>query len=152
MVNKVRRAAAITELVLDHDTTTTNEYLLAMWQDQNNHYGASSSHSHYYPVHPQQSAPLQFYAAGSDQGQFYPGSRSSLEGNLGTSTSIPSESVAQAYGGTIQQPSGWWTAFGTGGFEGEPPLLEGERRRIRFLVSVSNQTRRTGHQLFAYTS
>ncbi|KAI9569593.1 Yip1-domain-containing protein [Boletus coccyginus] len=95
-----------------------------MWQDSNNHYGASSSHNPYYPMHAQQNVPLQFYAAGSDQGQFYPGSRSSLEGNMGTSASVPSASVAQAYGGTIQQPGGWWTAFGTGGFEGEPPLLE----------------------------
>ncbi|KAG6372333.1 Yip1-domain-containing protein [Boletus reticuloceps] len=95
-----------------------------MWQDSNNHYGASSSHSPYYPMHAQQNVPLQFYAAGADQGQFYPGSRSSLEGNLGASASIPSGSVAQAYSGTIQQPGGWWTAFGTGGFEGEPPLLQ----------------------------
>ncbi|KAE9411410.1 Yip1-domain-containing protein [Gymnopus androsaceus JB14] len=29
-----------------------------------------------------------------------------------------------AYGGNIQPVGGWWTAFGTGGFEGEPPLLE----------------------------
>ena len=26
-------------------------------------------------------------------------------------------------GGSIQS-GGWWTAFGTGGFDGEPPLLE----------------------------
>ncbi|KAF8554691.1 Yip1-domain-containing protein [Imleria badia] len=90
-----------------------------MWQDSNNHYAASSSHSNYYPVNQNQNVPLQFYAAGSDQGQFYPGSRSSLEG-----TSVPSGPVAQVYGGSIQQPGGWWTAFGTGGFEGEPPLLE----------------------------
>lgn len=96
-----------------------------MWQDSNNHYATSSN---YYPAHQNQNVPLQFYAAGADQGQFYPGSRSSLEGNMGTSASIPSAGVAQAYGGSIQQPSGWWTAFGTGGFEGEPPLLEGTRR------------------------
>lgn len=31
-----------------------------------------------------------------------------------------------AAGNMAQVPSGgWWTAFGTGGFEGEPPLLEG---------------------------
>lgn len=98
-----------------------------MWQDSNNYYGASSSHSPYYPTHAQQNVPLQFYAAASDQGQFYPGSRSSLEGNMGTSGSVAPGGVAQAYGGSIQQqPGGWWTAFGTGGFEGEPPLLEGE--------------------------
>jgi len=43
---------------------------------------------------------------------------------MGTAASVPSGSVAQTYGGTIQQPGGWWTAFGTGGFEGEPPLLQ----------------------------
>ncbi|KDQ57524.1 hypothetical protein JAAARDRAFT_130293 [Jaapia argillacea MUCL 33604] len=32
--------------------------------------------------------------------------------------------AAPAYGGNIQPTGGWWTAFGTGGFEGEPPLLE----------------------------
>jgi len=96
-----------------------------MWQDSNNYYGASSSHSPYYPpANAQQNVPLQFYAAGSDQGQFYPGSRSSLEGNMGTSGSVAPGGVAQAYGGNIQQAGGWWTAFGTGGFEGEPPLLE----------------------------
>lgn len=99
----------------------------------------------------QQNVPLQFYAAGSDQGQFYPGSRSSLEGNMGTSASMAPASVAQAYGGTIQQPSGWWTAFGTGGFEGEPPLLEGECDIWTLGLSVSNQARRIGHQLLAYT-
>lgn len=45
---------------------------------------------------------------------------------MGTSGPMAPASVAQAYGGNIQQPGGWWTAFGTGGFEGEPPLLEGE--------------------------
>lgn len=101
-------------------------------------------------MHAQQNVPLQFYAAGSDQGQFYPGSRSSLEGNMGTSGSMASGSVAQTYGGTIQQPGGWWTAFGTGGFEGEPPLLEGEAT-YELLSIPSNQVRRTGDQLFAYT-
>jgi hypothetical protein len=33
--------------------------------------------------------------------------------------------MAPGYGGNIQTVGGWWTAFGTGGFEGEPPLLEG---------------------------
>jgi hypothetical protein len=33
-----------------------------------------------------------------------------------------------SFSGNIQAQQGggpWWTAFGTGGFEGEPPLLEG---------------------------
>ncbi|EIN11320.1 Yip1-domain-containing protein [Punctularia strigosozonata HHB-11173 SS5] len=32
--------------------------------------------------------------------------------------------MAPQYGGNIQPVGPWWTAFGTGGFEGEPPLLE----------------------------
>jgi len=95
-----------------------------MWQDSSNQYGQWPSHSPYYAQNPQQNAPLQFYAPAPDQGQFYPGSRSSLEGNMGTQNSMASGSVTHAYGGNIQQPGGWWTAFGTGGFEGEPPLLE----------------------------
>lgn len=33
--------------------------------------------------------------------------------------------VSPGFGGNIQQVGPWWTAFGTGGLEGEPPLLEG---------------------------
>ncbi|TFK25700.1 Yip1-domain-containing protein [Coprinopsis marcescibilis] len=32
--------------------------------------------------------------------------------------------ASPSFGGSIQSQGGWWTAFGTGGFEGEPPLLE----------------------------
>jgi protein YIPF5/7 len=38
--------------------------------------------------------------------------------------------MAPQYAGSIQPVGPWWTAFGTGGFEGEPPLLEGTIRRI----------------------
>ncbi|THH20421.1 hypothetical protein EW146_g950 [Bondarzewia mesenterica] len=92
-----------------------------MWQDNTNPYGPSSSQSPYYPQAHQKNVPLQFY----DQSTFYPGSRSSLEGNVGPQGSIAQQSVGTAYGGNIQPAGGWWTAFGTGGFEGEPPLLEG---------------------------
>jgi len=99
-----------------------------MWQENNNPYGASSSHNPYYSQSPPSVAvndPLQFYTAGSDQSQFYPGSRSSLEGNVRTQGSISRQGAQPSYGGNIVQPvGGWWTAFGTGGFEGEPPLLE----------------------------
>ncbi|KAI6021399.1 Yip1-domain-containing protein [Pisolithus microcarpus] len=81
-----------------------------MWQDTANQYGVASTS--------QANVPLQFYAAESYQSQFYPSSRSSLEGAVNTGGVTPS------YGGSIQQSGGWWTAFGTGGFEGEPPLLE----------------------------
>jgi len=84
-------------------------------------YGSSSSQGPYYPQPDAQTVPLQFY----NQSTFYPGSRSSLEGNVGPQGSIAQQGVSSAYGGNIQTAGGWWTAFGTGGFEGEPPLLEG---------------------------
>ncbi|KAI6002719.1 Yip1-domain-containing protein [Pisolithus albus] len=85
-----------------------------MWQDTANQYGVASTS--------QANVPLQFYAAESYQSQFYPSSRSSLEG------AVNAGGVTPSYGGSIQQPGGWWTAFGTGGFEGEPPLLEGAKQ------------------------
>lgn len=69
--------------------------------------------------------PLQFYAPSAsvpDSGGFYPGSRPSLEGQQ-----VAQGNIAQGggFGGSIQSQDRWWTAFGAGGFEGEPPLLEG---------------------------
>jgi len=96
-----------------------------MWQDNNNIYGASSSQSQYYAgAPPPAGVPLQFYAPSPVSSSFYPGSRSSLEGNVGAQGSISHQGVPPGYGGNIQPTGGWWTAFGTGGFEGEPPLLE----------------------------
>lgn len=91
-----------------------------MWQDTSNPYASSSQNTYY-------EQPLQFYApAGpSDPNSFYPGSRPSLDGNVGPQGTISQQGIASAYGGNIQATGGWWTAFGTGGFEGEPPLLEG---------------------------
>ncbi|KAF8219930.1 Yip1 domain family protein [Tricholoma matsutake] len=97
-----------------------------MWQDNSNAYGASSSQNPYYAQPLASEPPLQFYApAGSpDPNTFYPGSRPSLDGNVGSQGTISHQGMAPGYGGNIQSPGGWWTAFGTGGFEGEPPLLE----------------------------
>jgi len=92
--------------------------LNAMWQDSAA-YGASSPQNNYYGGGNQPNVPLQFY----DQSSFYPGSRSSLEGNVATQGSIVQPGTS-GYTGSIQPAGGWWTAFGTGGFEGEPPLLE----------------------------
>ncbi|EPQ57266.1 Yip1-domain-containing protein [Gloeophyllum trabeum ATCC 11539] len=68
---------------------------------------------------------LQFYSpAPGDTSGFY-STRSSLEGHVGAQGSISGQGgVGPGYGGNIQPAGGWWTAFGTGGFEGEPPLLE----------------------------
>ena len=101
-----------------------------MWQDTNAGYGASSSQSQYYPQHvaPQPGVPLQFYAPSPVGSTFYSGSRSSLDGHVGAQGSI--QQGGGAYSGNIQHAGGWWTAFGTGGFEGEPPLLEGAYRII----------------------
>lgn len=92
-----------------------------MWQD-NAAYGASSSQNSYYARGNQPTVPLQFY----DQSNFYVGSRSSLEGNVNPAQGSIVPPGASGYTGSIQPAGGWWTAFGTGGFEGEPPLLEGE--------------------------
>src|SRR6266404_7278047 len=91
-----------------------------MWQDSAAYGAASSSQNSYYGRGNQPSVPLQFY----DQSSFYVGSRPSLEGNVNAQGPIVAPG-ASGYTGSIQPTGGWWTAFGTGGFEGEPPLLEG---------------------------
>ncbi|KLO11758.1 Yip1-domain-containing protein [Schizopora paradoxa] len=91
-----------------------------MWQDGGNPYAPSSQQ--YY--NQQAGQPVQFYTpspAPSDG--YYPGSRPSLEGSMGMQGSVGS-GVGNGYGGNIQPVGPWWTAFGTGGIEGEPPLLE----------------------------
>ncbi|KAF8630653.1 hypothetical protein AX15_002803 [Amanita polypyramis BW_CC] len=88
-----------------------------MWQDTSNPYGASSSQNNYY--NQQVPTPLQFYTP--DVNSFYSGSRPSLDGQVGTQGDITQQA---GYNGSIQPSGGWWTAFGTGGLEGEPPLLE----------------------------
>jgi len=59
-----------------------------------------------------------------------------------------------SFGGNIQpqQVGGpWWTAFGTGGFEGEPPLLEG-LSSFSVFCRMLHSLYRTGNQLFPYPS
>ncbi|KAJ3541469.1 hypothetical protein NMY22_g3875 [Coprinellus aureogranulatus] len=95
-----------------------------MWQQDS--YGASSSNAQpaYYTPQGAGVEPLQFYggAVGGDPNAYgYPGSRPSLDGNM---TPQGSMSHSVSFGGSIQSQGGWWTAFGTGGLEGEPPLLE----------------------------
>lgn len=70
--------------------------------------------------------PLQFYSSGESNTGYY--ERQSLEGQRGIATgnmlssSSPYSStlLAGSFGGS----SGFWSAFGTGSFDGEPPLLE----------------------------
>ncbi|KAB5595119.1 Protein YIPF5 [Ceratobasidium theobromae] len=84
--------------------------------DQQTQYGGGG----YYTQPPD----LQFYSGspGVDpSAAFYPGARSSLEGHV---TGAGPGSGAPNFGGSIQPAGGWLSAFGTGGFEGEPPLLE----------------------------
>lgn len=104
-----------------------------MWQDNNNLYANPGAQGQYYAQAgaSQPGVPLQFYAPSPVGTTFYPGSRSSLEGHVGAQGSIQQGGGAPGYGGNIQAAGGWWTAFGTGGFEGEPPLLEGERTCYR---------------------
>lgn len=79
----------------------------------------------------QQQPGLDFYTADT----YAYGGRPSLEGSVamgGVSVSSP------GFGGSMQSMGPWWTAFGTGGFDGEPPLLEGAfttpRASLRFHV------------------
>jgi protein YIPF5/7 len=101
-----------------------------MWQD-NNPYGATPNAYYGSQAGAAQPVPLQFYSpsvgGGHDPSSFYSGSggRSSLEGNMGTQGSISSSASVGSYGGNIAAQGPWWTAFGSGGLEGEPPLLEG---------------------------
>ncbi|KZS98641.1 Yip1-domain-containing protein, partial [Sistotremastrum niveocremeum HHB9708] len=88
-----------------------------MWQDNATPYASSSQNGYYGTQQQPYSTPLQFYnAPDASASQFDTGPRRSLEGQMGPG--------ATGYGGNIQPVGGWWHAFGTGGFEGEPPLLE----------------------------
>ncbi|KAF8577935.1 Yip1-domain-containing protein [Ramaria rubella] len=84
------------------------------------HYGSSNSpyQQPYAPKASGSGAPLQFYSAGPSND--FPGARPSLDGHV-TAGMVGGGS---SFGGSIQPSAGWWSAFGTGGFEGEPPLLE----------------------------
>lgn len=105
-----------------------------MFSDQ---YGSSGSpyQQPYAQLHPGTSGtPLQFYSAGPSND--FPGARPSLDGHV-TAGGVGGGS---GFGGNIQSNGGWWSAFGTGGFEGEPPLLEGaslkdvhERELVNFI-------------------
>ena len=87
-----------------------------MWQDQSTSYGQAPAQNYGYAAQPAE--PLQFY---NENSSFYD-SRSGLSGSVGAGGAIPTQPGAQGF---IQPVGPWWTAFGTGGFEGEPPLLEG---------------------------
>jgi len=77
-----------------------------------------------YHPHPQGQA--QSHYDGSTPLQFYSGEyvgRTSLDGHV-TAGGVGGGQGGFGVGGTIQAQGRWWSAFGTGGFEGEPPLLE----------------------------
>ena len=105
-----------------------------MWQDTQNPY-TSQSTSYYGNTPAQAQQPLQFSAPspGTSENGYYPGSRSSLEGNMGMQGTISSGGNT-GYGGNIVQQGPWWTAFGTGGLEGEPPLLEGTLLILMYFI------------------
>lgn len=98
-------------------------------------YGQPSSSAYY--TQPGISGPpnLQFYSTPGDDagaGGFY-ASRPSLEGNMASASGGAGVGgVGQAFGGSIQSgPTGWLAAFSSVGYDGEPPLLEGESPRLR---------------------
>ena len=101
-----------------------------MWQDTPNPYAHAAQSPYYSQPATQGQSSLQFYAPSpaTPDTTYYANSRPSLEGNMGAqgSMSMGVNGASPAYGGNIQQVGPWWTAFGTGGLEGEPPLLEGK--------------------------
>jgi hypothetical protein len=105
---------------------------------------------------PSSASPLRFYQAphATHESSFY--SQPGLQGNVASGGGA--QGHTEGFGGNIQQQGSWWHAFGTGGFEGEPPLLEG-RRVTRLALSIFlvrshvlqiDYMNRTGHQLFPY--
>jgi hypothetical protein len=113
-----------------------------MWQENSTSYGQQYNTPFYDQQHSgvgAQSNPLQFYNATHDQSGFYSGARPSLEGSMDGSNS--------GFGGNMQPTGGWWVAFGTGGFEGESPLLEGNGDLAAVNVLRVDRTR---HQLFTH--
>jgi hypothetical protein len=96
-----------------------------MWQDQQSQ-GAYGGQGFYGAP---QGTPLQFYSPTPGAQDFY-AARPSLDGQLASTGQIGAGGGAgPGYAGAIQAQGPWWAAFGTGGFEGEPPLLEGARAR-----------------------
>ncbi|WVQ95112.1 hypothetical protein IAU59_002206 [Kwoniella sp. CBS 9459] len=82
------------------------------------------------------SEPLAFFggspaqASGSQAQGYYAGSRPSLEGNMGgfggagAGAGATGNMNMAASGRMLAGEGRWWEAFGTGGFEGEPSLME----------------------------
>ena len=130
---------------IGHDTTltpTTQQTATVTATDRHvqDNYGSSSSQQPYYQQpQPSQAVPLQFYQPQPGQDGFYGGSRPSLDGNVMPQGSISTQPI-QSYGGNIQTAGGWISAFGTGGFEGEPPLLEGACTTPTFYCHSSHPT------------
>ncbi len=101
-----------------------------MFANHNNYASSSAS-----PYAPRPAEPLQFFgASGGSQSagsSFYQAVPNSLDGAIGGGGG-PGGGYAQGNmdmaGGRIMSEGKWWEAFGTGGFEGEASLMEGESR------------------------
>lgn len=101
---------------------------------QHKHSSMAFAQNQAYPSYSASSEPLAFFGGGasSSSSPYYAGSRSSLEGNVGGSggpayASGNMGSMAPGRMGSMGSmgEGRWWEAFGTGGFEGEPTLMEG---------------------------
>ena len=90
-----------------------------------------------YGSQPYGNEPLAFFggpgpsAPSSSSSPYYAGSRPSIDERMGGagSTSYATGTMASSarLGSMMGSGEGrWWQAFGTGGFEGEPSLMEGE--------------------------
>lgn len=95
----------------------------------NSPYGASSE-------------PLAFYQGGgssSSAGNYYQGGGGSSDnaygggyagGSMGSMGNMGSMQGGERVSGMMAAEGRWWEAFGTGGLEGEPGLMEGEWRLL----------------------
>lgn len=111
--------------------------------------------------------PLAFYQGSSSQqqgwgqgsmqsGSSYGGNMGGM-GNMGNMGSMGSMATGRV-GGMMQGEGKWWQAFGTGGLEGEPSLMEGElwlelhAEKCCADAAVADTLHRTGHQPVAHSS
>ena len=82
-----------------------------------------------YPSYGQAAEPLAFFGGGagasSSSSPYYAASRPSLEGSMGGGGFATGNMNTGNRLGVMTGEGRWWEAFGTGGFEGEPSLMEG---------------------------
>jgi protein YIPF5/7 len=110
-----------------------------MWQ-QPSYSSSPYQQPPYYNQHQQQAQPSSSHIV--DNSGFYVSQPASH--SVGGNVPVVDGQMNMAYAGTIHSSAGGWlSAFGTGGFEGEPPLLEGQLP-LRFTTRAAHNPRELG--------